>query len=71
MSIHFVTDLPDSGDGMNSIMKVIDRATRMIHVIHCSKSISTAETARLFMRYIVRLHGVPRAIYIDRCAQFI
>ena len=42
VSIDFVTDLPDAGDGINSIMTVIDKATRMTHLIHYSKSISAA-----------------------------
>ena len=32
------------------------------HLIHCSKSISPAETGILYVRYILELHGVPRAI---------
>ena len=37
VSMDFVTDLPDAGDGINSIMTVIDKAIRMTHLIHCSK----------------------------------
>ena len=40
VSIDFVTDLPESGNGINSIMVVVDKATRMTHLIHCSESIS-------------------------------
>ena len=71
VSIDFVTDLPDAGDGINSIMTVIDKATRMTHLIHCSKSISAAQTAKLYMQYIVKLHGIPRAICTDRGTQFV
>ena len=71
VSIDFVTDLPDAGDGINSIMTVIDKATRMTHLIHCSKSISAAQTAKLYMQYIVKLHGIPRSIYTDRGTQFV
>ena len=71
VSIDFVTDLPDSGNEINSIMIVIDKSTRMTHLIHCSKWVSAAEAARLFMRYIVRLHGVPRSIYTDRGTIFV
>ena len=71
VDIDFATDLPDTGDGINSIMTVIDKANRMIHLIHCRKSISATETERLYMRYIAKLHGVPRDIYTDRGNQFI
>ena len=35
--IEFATDLPDSNDGINSIMTVTDKSTRVTHLIHCSK----------------------------------
>ena len=71
VSIDFVTDLPDEGGRINSIMMVIDKATRMTHLIHCTKSISAAQTAKLYMQYIVKLHGIPRVIYTDRRTQFV
>ena len=69
--MHFLTELLDVSDGIISIMTVIDKATRMTHLIHCNKSISAAQTAKLYMPYIVKLHGIPRAIYIDRGTQFV
>ena len=71
MSIDFVIDLPDASDGINLIMTVIDKATRMTHLIHCSKSISAVQTAKLYMQYILKLHGIPWAIYTDRGTQFV
>ena len=71
VSIDFVTDLPYSGDGINSITTVMDKATGITHLIDCSKLIAAAETVRLYMRYIVKLHGVPRVIYTDRGIQFV
>ena len=49
VSIGFVTDLPDAGDRINSIMTVIDKATRITHLIYCSKSILAMQTAKLYM----------------------
>ena len=72
VSINFVTDLPDVGDGINSIMTVIDKATRMTHLIHCSKSISAAQTAKIiYAVYCEIAMGFPRAIYTDRGTQFV
>ena len=71
MRIDFVTDFTDKGDGINSIMMVIDITIRMTHLIHCSKSISAAQTEKLYMHYIVKLHRIPRAIYTDRSTQFV
>ena len=71
VSIDFVTDLPESGSGIDAIMVVVDKATRMTHLIHCSKSISAAQTANLYMRYVAKLHGIPRCVYTDRGTQFV
>ena len=43
----------------------------MTHLIDCSKSISAAQTAKLYMHYIVKLHGISRTIYTDRGTQFV
>ena len=38
VSIDFITDFPETSSGVDSIMPVIDKATRMTHVIPCSKT---------------------------------
>ena len=62
VSIDFITDLPETSSGVDSIMTVIDKATRMTHVIPCNKTITATETAPLYWRYVTKLHGIP--IYI-------
>ena len=52
-------------------MIVVDRATKMVHLIPCKKTTSASEAARLYWQHVVKLHGVPRAIHTDRGAQFI
>ena len=52
VSIDFITDLPETSSGVDSIMTVIDKATRMAHVIPCSKTATAVETARLYWRYV-------------------
>ena len=71
VSVDFVTDLPTASDGEDSIMTVVDRATKMVHLIPCKKTTTAGEAARLYWQHVVRLHGVPRAIHTDRGAQFI
>ena len=71
VSIDFVTDLPAIGDTEDSIMTVVDCATKMVHLIPCKKTTTIGETARLYCQYVVKLHGVPRAIHTDRGAQFV
>ena len=71
VSVDFVTDLPAAADSEDSIMTVVDRATKMVHLIPCKKTTTAGEAARLYWQHVVKLHGVPRAIHTDRGAQFV
>ena len=42
VSLDFVTDLPVTKGKKESILTVIDKATRMVHLLPCKKSISAA-----------------------------
>ena len=48
VSIDFITDLPTDSEGEDSIMTVVDRATKMVHLIPCKKTTTAGEAARLF-----------------------
>ena len=61
----FITDLPDCS-GYDSIMVVIDHLTRLAHFIPCKSTITAKVTAELFLKEIVRLHGIPIIIVSDR-----
>ena len=47
VSVDFVTDLPVASEGEDSIMTVVDRATKMVHLIPCQKTTTAGEAARL------------------------
>ena len=64
-------DLLASSDGEDSIMIVVDCATKMVHLILCKRTTTIGKVACLYWQHVVRLHGVPRAIHTDRGAQFI
>ena len=66
ISIDFITDLPKTSNGVDSIMIVIDKATRMTHTVPYSKTVIAAETTRLYWRYVAKLYGIPGCIYADR-----
>ena len=40
VSIDFITNFPETPSAVVSIMTVIDKATRMTHVIPCTKTIT-------------------------------
>ena len=54
----------------DTILTIVDKATRMVHLVPCRKNITAVATAQLLWQHIVRLHGVPRCIYSDRGPQF-
>ena len=71
ISIDFITDLPMSSRNHDSVLVVVDKATRMAHLAPCSKSINATDTGKLLWNTIVKSHCIPRVIYSDRGSQFI
>ena len=69
-SIDFITDLPPSAIGRDSILVTVDKATRMVHLAPCRKSVTASGTAQLLWNTVIRIHGLPRAIFSDRGPQF-
>ena len=70
ISMDLITDLPLVG-GVDSILVVVDRFTKMSHFIACTKTINSFKLADMFFEQIVRLHGFPRDIVSDRGSIFI
>ena len=70
VSLDFITDLPVTKGKKDSILTVVDKATRMVHLIPCRKTTTADEAAKMYWDNIVRLHGVPTVLYSDRGTQF-
>ena len=51
-------------------MTVIDKATKMTHLIACSKTVTAAQSTHLYMNEVAKIHGIPSIIYTDRGSQF-
>ncbi|KAI0993448.1 hypothetical protein K3495_g14736, partial [Podosphaera aphanis] len=69
VSMDFVTGLPKSED-FDAIMVVVDRLTKMRHLIPCTTTTSSSDVAKLYLRNIWKLHGLPTHITSDRGTQF-
>jgi hypothetical protein len=66
-----IVQLPKTSSGYDAIFTVVDRLTKMAHFIPCTSDIDAPGLARLFMREIFRLHGMPSAIISDRDSRFV
>ena len=62
----FITGLPTTERGNNSIMVVVDRMSKMVHLIATVQSVTAQGVAQLFQDRIFALHGVPDDIISDR-----
>lgn len=69
ISMDFVTGLPSS-EGNSVIMTIVDRFSKMLHLIPLAKLPSAKETAEAVLNHVVRLHGFPQDIVSDRGPQF-
>jgi len=69
IEIDFLCGLPDS-KGCTVIIVVVDRFSKMIHLIPFKQIPDAKQTAKAFMNNIFKLHGLPQDIYTDRGSQF-
>ena len=70
IAMDFVTGLPKTTRSHDAIWVVIDRLTKSAHFIPIRTTFSLEQLADLYVREIVRLHGVPKSIVSDRDARF-
>nr|XP_016478556.1 PREDICTED: uncharacterized protein LOC107799931 [Nicotiana tabacum] len=66
----FITGLPNSRRKFNSIWVIVDRLTKSAHFLPVRTTYSAEDNASLYIKEIVRLHGVPFSIISDRGVQF-
>ena len=69
ISMDFITNLPKSNEN-DCLLTVTDRFTKMNHLLPTETTASAKEIARLFIRHIVRIHGIPQSIVSDRDTKF-
>jgi hypothetical protein len=69
ISMDFVTGLPEC-EGYDAICVVVDRLLNMRHFIPCRTTIDARGLAEMFLREVVRLHGLPKTIVSDRGPQY-
>jgi hypothetical protein len=72
ITMDFIPSLPKTPRGYDGILLVVDKLTKMTHLIPSSQGINNdaVGTARLFFDGVVRLHGIPLSIISDRDTRF-
>jgi len=71
ISMDFVVGLPRSPRGRDAIWVLIDRLTKSAHFIPMKTTNSASELVPLYMKEVLRLHGVPKSIVSDRDPKFV
>ena len=66
----FITRLPKSSRGNDSIWVVIDRLSKVAHFIPVKTTYQGPKLGELYISRIVSLHGTPKSIVSDRGSQF-
>ena len=75
ITMDYITDLPQAASsticpGATAILVVVDRLSKEKHFVPCT-SMNTEYLARVFLRDVIRLHGIPRSVVTDRGSQFL
>ena len=66
----FVVGLPLTGRKHDSVWVVVDRLTKSTHFLPVRTGYSLDKLAELYIKEIVRLHGIPISIILDRDSRF-
>jgi hypothetical protein len=70
LSLDFITGLPKS-KGYDAVLVVVDRLSKYGHFILLKHPYTAKSVAEIFMKEIVRLHGIPQTIISDRDPIFV
>ena len=70
ITMDFITKLPKTRRGLDTIWVVVDRLTKSEHFLAMKESSSAEDLAGMFIREIVSRHGVPVSIVSDRDPRF-
>ena len=70
ITMDFISGLPLTPGKKNAIWAIVDRLTKSAHFIPVRTDYSLNKLAELYIREIVRLHGIPLSIISDRDPRF-
>lgn len=68
--MYFIVGLPRTTSGWDSVFVTVDRFSKMSHLIPYKTTHDASYITHLFIKEIVRIHGFPVNIVLDRDAKF-
>ena len=66
ITMEFITKLPRTARGVDSILVIMDRLTKSAHFILIAKRISTEKLVDIYVREVVVMHKVPLSM-VSEC----
>nr|GFA46399.1 putative reverse transcriptase domain-containing protein [Tanacetum cinerariifolium] len=70
ITMDFVTKLPKTQSGNDTIWVVVDRLTKSTHFLPMKETDHMDKLARLYLKEVVTRHGIPVSIICDRDPRF-
>ncbi|GJU50493.1 putative reverse transcriptase domain-containing protein [Tanacetum coccineum] len=70
ITMNFITKLPKSSSGYDTIWVIVDRLTKSAHFLPIREGYKTEKLAKIYVNEIVARHGVPVLIISDHDGQF-
>jgi hypothetical protein len=71
ISMDFIVGLPKTTKGFDSIWVIVDLLTKLDHFLLVRVEYRVMVYAKLYIDWILSLHGVPKTIVSDRGTQFV
>nr|GEY89022.1 reverse transcriptase domain-containing protein [Tanacetum cinerariifolium] len=70
ITMDFITKLPKSSQGFDTIWVIVDRLTKSAHFLPIKENDPLDKLERLYLNRIVARHGIPISIIYDRDGRF-
>ncbi|GJY61756.1 putative reverse transcriptase domain-containing protein [Tanacetum coccineum] len=70
ITIDFVTKLPKTSNGYDTIWVKVDHLTKSAHFLPMRENDSMGKLAKLYLKEVVTRHGIPVSIICDRDGRF-
>nr|GFC15502.1 reverse transcriptase domain-containing protein [Tanacetum cinerariifolium] len=71
ITMDFVTKLPKTSSGYDSIWVIVDRLTKSVHFLPMREDESMDKQTKLYLKEVVTRHGIPVSIISDCDPRFV